>query len=54
MKSKFGNYFNGFTPAVSKGASQHLRDSIREIRRNHKTASLEELAELINPFLEVG
>lgn len=51
VKSKHGNFFNGFTPAVSKEASQHLRDSIREIRRNHKTASLEELAEQMNPVL---
>lgn len=51
VKSKNGNFFNSFTPAVSKGASQHLRDSIREIRRNHKTASLEELAEQMNPVI---
>lgn len=51
VKSKHGNFFNSFTPAVSKGASQHLRDSIREIRRNHKTASLEELAQRMNPVI---
>ena len=51
VKSKQGNFFNGFTPAVSKGASQHLRESIREIRRNHKTISLEVLAERMNPVL---
>lgn len=51
VRSKRGNYFNGFTPAVSTGASQNLRDKIREIRRNNKTISLEELAKLLNPVL---
>lgn len=51
VKSRHGNFFNSFTPAVSKSASQHLRDSIREIRRRYKVASLEELADRMNPVL---
>jgi RNA-directed DNA polymerase len=51
VKAKRGNFFNGFTPAVSKSASQHLRDSIRDIRINNKTASFEELARQMNPVL---
>jgi len=51
VKSKRGNYFNNFTPAASKAARQHLRDNIREIRRNHKNASLESLAILMNPVI---
>lgn len=45
VKSKYGNFFNSFTPTVNKGASQHLSDSIRDIRKNRKIASFEELAE---------
>ena len=51
VKSKRGNFFNGFTPAVSKSAGQHFRDSIREIRRKHKTSPLEELAQWMNPII---
>lgn len=53
-KSKYGNFFNSFTPAVSKSAAQHLRDKIREIRKNNKLYSLEELAELMTQFCEDG
>lgn len=51
VKSKKGNFFNGFTPAVSKSAGQHLRDRIREIRKSNKILSLEELAGLMNPII---
>lgn len=51
VKSKFGNYFNSFTPAVSKASAQSLRDKLREIRRKNQIVSLEKLAELINPIL---
>ena len=51
VKSKSGNFFTGFTPAVSKSAGQHLRDTIRDIRKNHKMVSLEKLAEIINPVV---
>jgi len=50
VKSKAGNFFNSFTPAVSRSAGQRLRDSIREIRMN-KMVPLEELAEIMNPVI---
>jgi RNA-directed DNA polymerase len=49
VRSKNGNLFNSFTPAVSKDAAQHLRDSIRDILKNNKILSLKGLAEIINP-----
>lgn len=51
VKSKAGNFFNGFTPAVSRSAGQRLRESIREIRMNNKMIPLEELAEIMNPVI---
>lgn len=51
VKSKSGNFFNSFTPAVSKSAGLHFRDSIREIRKDNKILSLEELAEIMNPVI---
>lgn len=51
VRSRKGNFFNGFTPAVSKVAGQHLRDRIREIRKNHKIYSLKELAQRMNPII---
>lgn len=51
VKSKYGNFFNAFTPAVSKEASQKFRDRIREIRRNNKIVSIEKLAEEMNPVI---
>ncbi len=50
-KSKYGNLFNGFTPAVSKSAGQHFRDRIREIRKRNRNFTLEELAEVMNPII---
>ena len=51
VKNKNGNFFNSFTPAVSKSASQHLRDRIRDIRKKNKMFTLEELAEIMNPII---
>jgi RNA-directed DNA polymerase len=51
LRSKYGNYFNGFTPAVSKSAGQSLRDKMRDIRKRHKTVSPEELANMMNPVI---
>lgn len=51
VKSRNGNFFNTFTPAVSKSASQHFRDRLKEIRRNNKIVSLNKLAEIINPII---
>jgi RNA-directed DNA polymerase len=50
-RSKYGNFFNSFTPAVSNSAAQSLRNKIREIRKYNRLYSLEELAELMNPIL---
>lgn len=50
-KSKNGNFFNSFTPAVSKSAGQRLKDSIRDIRKRNKLMTLEELANIMNPIL---
>lgn len=40
-KSKHGNLFNSFTPAVSKNAGQRFRDRIREIKKRNIIATLE-------------
>ncbi|MCQ6279151.1 group II intron reverse transcriptase/maturase [Bacillus sp. EB600] len=50
-KSKYGNFFHSFTPAVSKNAGQSLKGKICEIRKQNKLYSLEELAEIMNPIL---
>ena len=51
IKSKQGNFFNGFTPAVSKSAGQRLRDKILDIRMANKMVPLERLAALMNPII---
>jgi len=51
VKSKNGNFFNTFSPSVSKSSAQVFRNKIREIRRTCKTISLESLAEQINPII---
>jgi len=51
VRSKYGNFFNTFSPAASKEACQKLRDSIREIRMNNKIVHIEELAEEMNPVI---
>lgn len=51
VQNKQGEFFNGFTPAVSKSSGQELRDRIRNIRMQNKTVSIEKLAELINPVI---
>lgn len=51
IKNKRGEFFNGFSPAVSKDAGQVLRDRIRNIRMRNKSVSIEELAKLINPVI---
>jgi len=51
VKSKRGEFFNGFTPAVSKSAKQQLRDKIREIRMSNKIVSLKSLAAIMNPVI---
>jgi len=51
VKSKYGNLFSGFTPAVSESAKQRLRDKIREIRMANKAVPIKRLAELMNPVI---
>jgi len=51
VKSKNGNFFNAFTPAVSKEASKLFRQKIKDIRLNSKTLSMEKLANLMNPVI---
>lgn len=51
VKSKNGNFFNAFTPAVSNEASKKFRSKIKDIRMNSKTCSIERLAELMNPII---
>jgi RNA-directed DNA polymerase len=51
IKNSQGEFFNGFSPAVSKNAGQVLRDRIRDIRTRNKSVSIEELAKLVNPVI---
>ncbi|WP_371414215.1 group II intron reverse transcriptase/maturase [Acetobacterium sp. KB-1] len=51
VKSKNGNFFNAFSPAVSKSSAQNFRDKIRKIRKSCKTSSLESLAEKLNSII---
>lgn len=50
-KSRYGNFFHTFSPAVSKSSAKSFRDKIRMIRRGCKTLSLEEYAEKITPIV---
>ncbi|MDP8219316.1 MAG: group II intron maturase-specific domain-containing protein [Candidatus Theseobacter exili] len=50
-KSKNGNFFQTFSPAVSKSSAKSFRDKIKKIRLNCKTLSLEEYAREINPVV---
>lgn len=51
IRNKQGEFFNGFSPAVSKSAGQVLRDRIRNIRTRNKSVSIEEFAKLVNPVI---
>ena len=51
VKNNKGNFFNGFTPAVSKSAQKSFRDKIREIRLTNKMVPLEKLADIMNPVI---
>lgn len=51
VKSKHGNFFNSFTPAVSKSAGQRFRDRIQGIKKRNVISTLEELAEVMNPII---
>ena len=51
VKTKTGYYFGGFNPAVSPKSAQHLRDRLREIRRQGGFNTIEELAAAMNPVI---
>ena len=50
-KNQMGEYFIGFTPAVSKEAGKSFRNKIRETIMNTNTTSIETLAEVLNPII---
>ena len=49
--SKEGHFFNGFTPAVSKSASQSFKEKIKEIRKNNTIATIYKIAEIMNQII---
>lgn len=51
LKSRNGQYFIGFAPAVSPQARKSFRETIREIRRQSFGLSLEEIADRMNPVI---
>jgi RNA-directed DNA polymerase len=51
VKNRKGEYFIGFTPAVSPQARRSLRGTIREIRKGSIGVSLEEVARRMNPVI---
>jgi RNA-directed DNA polymerase len=50
VRTKKGQYFCGFTPAVSKSAEKSLQEKIRRLRRLTQL-TIEELAEQVNPII---
>ncbi|OBR90736.1 MULTISPECIES: group II intron reverse transcriptase/maturase [Clostridium] len=50
-KSRTGEYFTGFTPAVGKEAGKSFRNKIREAIINANTTSIEILSEILNPII---
>jgi Retron-type reverse transcriptase len=50
-KSQKGQYFMGFTPAVSKEAGKSFRNKLRETIRNNSTTSIETLSKVLNPII---
>jgi len=54
VRSRYGNYFVGFLPAMSRASAQHVRDTIRELAIPTKRSgySLPEIAKLINPYVQ--
>jgi RNA-directed DNA polymerase len=51
LRNKDGQYFIGFTPAVSPQARKSLRESIRDIRRQTLHLGLDEVARRMNPVI---
>ena len=54
VRSRYGNYFASFTPAISRASAQHIRDTIKELAIPTKRSgySLPQLAKLINPYVQ--
>lgn len=50
-RNRSGQYFIGFTPAVSPQARKSFRESIREIRRQSTGVALDEVARRMNPVI---
>jgi RNA-directed DNA polymerase len=50
-RNRNGQYFIGFTPAVSNQARKHFRESIRDLRRQCTGMTLDEVAQKINPVI---
>ena len=53
VKTKGGNFFMGFNPAISDKAKKGIREAVRDWRLTStmNTKSLEEVAKLINPIV---
>ena len=51
VQNRKGQYFNAFTPAVSKAATQQFRDKMRACRKWGVLATPEELAWKMNPII---
>jgi len=51
VRSKYGKYFNVFSPAVSKASGKSFRSKIKEICAKNWGKTLYELAELLNPII---
>lgn len=50
VKTREGNYFTGFTPAVSKDAIKSLREKVRRLRKL-PLLSMTELVDQLNPII---
>ncbi|MFR6671257.1 MAG: group II intron reverse transcriptase/maturase [Enterococcus avium] len=50
-KNRYGVYFTGFTPAVSKSAVKNFKNKIREGVKEANTTSLICLSEILNPII---
>jgi len=51
MKNRYGQFFNGFTPAASKEAGKSFRQKIKDIRLNNQGKTIFDLAEMMNPVI---
>ena len=51
VKCKNGKYMNSFGPAVSRKSKQSFRDKIRATRIKSRMATIETLAEELNPII---